>query len=67
MCTDWSVDHATNPKEETAATLASEYYGWDVVQEVSTFNTGLSCTPQQVRPLRGTFTRAFVLLDTILL
>jgi len=43
MCTDWSVDHATNPEEENAATLASEYYGWDVVPQVSSYLASVSC------------------------
>ena len=28
MCTDASVDHATGPEAQAAATLASNYYGW---------------------------------------
>jgi hypothetical protein len=43
MCTDNSVDHATGPEEQAAATLASEYYGWGVVPQVSTFEVGISC------------------------
>jgi hypothetical protein len=43
MCTDMSVDHATNPEENFAATLASEYYGWNVVSQVSSFEAFRSC------------------------
>ena len=44
MCTDWSVDHATNPREENAAVLASDYYGWNVTPQVSAFNPSMGCS-----------------------
>jgi hypothetical protein len=34
MCSDMHVDHATVPEEESAAVLASDYYGWGLASNL---------------------------------